>query len=202
MAWMGVATSPEERTLDPTSRTCGYWAFVPIFREVCGTRVFGIDCSTKTKTQTVDNFCGLEVQKAPGFSPWGLQNQLAGEITFVETDCATYVPSDSWKFQGTHDVSLAASLQDDYTRFWLETSKAGARSTNTTHTSCELARGTPMAHDCIMVLSGLTMKGMSVTNVDPDHRYLPSNATSLNGTEAYNSVRISIPLHGIFMFTC
>lgn len=146
--------------------------------------------------QTVNNFCGLEVQKLPGFSPWGLQNLLAGETTFVETDCATYRPLNGWKFQDAYDVSSPPDIQDDYTKFWLETSKAGAHSVNTKFTSCELARGTPMAFDCVTALSSIKDDLTSTYG-----RYVPSGPGSLNNTLAFNTVSRLTQFQDAFMFT-
>jgi len=143
---------------------CGYWTFVPIFREVCGTRTFGDDCPTKS--QTKENVCGLGAQRQPVLSPMGLPNALAGETRFVQTDCNTHLPidqSNGTTSNGTDSAPLPPDLRKYYTEFWRRSknSQGGLPSTNLKYTSCSSPVGMPMNYDCLYAINMLSWNEQS-----------------------------------------
>lgn len=58
----GIAKSEDwNKSLPGGPDHCGYWAFIPIVREVCGTRVISRTCDGKNQ-ESIPSVCGRELQ--------------------------------------------------------------------------------------------------------------------------------------------
>lgn len=168
------------------TKMCGYWTFVPIFREVCGTRTFGDDCTKAPKT--THNFCGLELSKQPGVYPWGLNNAVEGETMFVQTDCTTHLPLDTSMIKGSTNISNPYEISMDYANFWRQSTIGTVQSVNKTLTTCILPMGAPKAADCFRAIGNLANGG------NPSPRWVANPKDKPKpGSEALYSV--SKPCH-------
>jgi hypothetical protein len=141
---------------------CGFLAFVPILREVCGTRTYGSDCTKSNKTD--ENVCGSELQKDSSIRSWIDQISLAGEVRFIPTDCSTHVPLD--KNLTLWDGSVQPGPTDALSQFWkgIHDGKS-LLSLAANQTLCSTTHGAPQAAECLSIISILDINGFVDENI-------------------------------------
>ncbi|KEF57965.1 uncharacterized protein A1O9_05887 [Exophiala aquamarina CBS 119918] len=177
--WLGLrqgntVSQPLFVSLGPNE--CGYFAFLPIVREVCGTRTWGKthnhfrqDCGDEFHTTA--NACNSEILGANtgrSASAWGSGQDLKGDTIFVRTDCANHepLPMDQQNPAYRHPgVAMPHDIREAYTAFWSQQKHVSCLAIDSAKTSCVTGNSAPRVADCVDALQNMMGKpGNSITS--------------------------------------
>jgi len=185
-----TASQPVSVTLGDNE--CGYFAFIPIVREVCGTHTWGNthnffrkDCEDDFQTKA--NACNSELLNANtgrSASAWGSGQDLKGDTIFVRTDCATHepLPMDKQNPAYRHPgVAMPHDIRQEYTSFWKEQENASSLAINEAKTACVTGDGAPLVDDCVDALQDMIG--------NPSNSIISSNAADKG--EIYATLAVS-----------
>lgn len=156
------------RTKDLKAGECGYFSFVPILREVCGSRTSGQNCSDRASVHTKINVCAtsLETEEvAAGFSMLPFLSQLKGKTIFVHTDCKTHLPLMQGTLQTEYNADEVGMSDHDYlvySAFWERKVKQASKGSHPLpDPDCTWSRGSGQALQCLENLAWRTTKGVN-----------------------------------------
>ena len=157
-----------EMTLTLRDGQCGYYSFVPILREVCGTRTWGWNCSDPHNVHNDLNICSTSLQRhldpeadSDGTESWPGLPQLTGETIFIETNCSTHMPLLKEQQEQTNITGQVALPNDVYktmAQHWkrqagLENKTEDETEVDTPEPDCDWSRGVAYAKSCLGVIS-------------------------------------------------
>jgi hypothetical protein len=167
--WHGLrkgntASPPLSITLK--SNECGYFAFIPIVRDVCGTQTWGRthnyyrkDCADDF--HTVTNACNSELLRADidqSASAWGIGQDLKGDTIFVWTNCEDHTPLPMDKQNPAYrhpGVAMPIGTRQAYTSFWKQQGDVYFLATDTAKTKCSAGADGPRVDDCADALQNM-----------------------------------------------
>lgn len=143
---------------------CGYFTFLPIVREVCGTHTWGRthnslrkDCGSDYHTE--GNACNSELLLAElgrGANAWGSSSpNLKGDTVFVWTNCEDHTPlpldkqNQAYRHPG---VAMPRGTREAYTSFFTQQGGLNTLAANAAKTECAAGTDAPNSDDCIEAL--------------------------------------------------
>lgn len=146
---------------------CGYFTFLPVVREVCGTHTWGRthnslrkDCGSDYKTE--GNACNSELLLADvgrGPSAWGSSTpNLKGDTIFVRTDCSNHAPLPMDKQNPAYrhpGVAMPHAARDAYTSFFTNQGDVHNLAVDAAKTDCGAGNNAPTSKDCVEALQDL-----------------------------------------------
>ncbi|KAK5062886.1 hypothetical protein LTR84_004961 [Exophiala bonariae] len=177
--WRGLKqgnTASPKLTVTLKDNECGYFTFLPIAREVCGTHTWGRTINSQRKDCALDyhtegNACNLELLGADlgrSANAWGSSiPNLKGDTIFVRTNCADHTPlpmdkqNQAYRHPG---VAMPRAIREAYTSFFTQQDVLRNLATDTGKTQCGSGKDAPVSDDCIEALQQTIEKpGTTVT---------------------------------------
>lgn len=163
----GNTATPSPLSITLKANECGYFAFLPIVREVCGSNTWGRthnyyrkDCGDDFETTA--NACNSELLHADidrSDSAWGAAQNLKGDTVFVWTNCEDHkpLPMDKQNPAYRHPgVAMPHGVREAYTSFWKQQGDVYFLATDTAKTECtSTGAAAPYVNDCVDALQNM-----------------------------------------------
>lgn len=154
-----------DKTVELQAGQCGYFSFVPVLREVCGSRTWGDNCSDSQNVHNELNICSTSIERhldpdTEGPPSWPLLPNLVGQTIFVRTNCSTYLPlpKDQQQLEyNANQVALPDEVYKSNAEYWRRT--AGQLNNTrpaTPEPDCAWSRGVANANSCLNTISFAT----------------------------------------------
>lgn len=154
-----------EKTVELQAGQCGYFSFVPVLREVCGSRTWGENCSDSHNVHNKLNICSTSIEwhlgpDTAGPPSWPLLPKLVGQTIFVRTNCSTYLPlpKDQQQLEyNANQVALPDEVYKSNAEYWRRTADQLNNTRPTTpEPDCGWSRGVASARSCLNIISYAT----------------------------------------------